>query len=431
MPTPDTFDDAFRTRRLRLSTLLRLRWLAVVGQTAAVFAVWLVLEFPFPAELCLALIACSAWLNIFLTLRYPANQRLAPLGVFAVLLFDVLQLAGLLALTGGLDNPFSMLLIVPVIISATSLPQRFTWVLSALVVACATILAFAHLPLPWYPDIQLLMPQIFTAGMWIALVSSLAFTSIYAFRVADEARRLSDALAATELVLQREHHLSALDGLAAAAAHELGTPLSTIALTIREIDRGLGADHPLKDDVQLIVSQANRCRDILKRLTTLSAEDEAHMARLGLRALVEEVVAPHRDFGVAISAVTGVCEGPEPIGRRNPAILYGLGNLVENAVDFAREQVAVTMRWTGAEVAVIIADDGPGFSADIIARLGEPDVPSRRNGGRHGGGLGLGVFIAKTLLERTGAEVSFANDAESGGARVSVTWPRASMDAPA
>src|SRR5690606_8251052 len=222
------------------------------------------------------------------------------------------QLAGLLYLTGGLTNPFSLLMTVPVVISATSLPLVWTGVLGAYVVIVACAIAFFHLPLPWFPGTELAMPTVFVVGMLIAVVSSIAFTGIYAHRVAEEARLLANALAATELVLQREQHVSALDGLAAAAAHELGTPLATIALVAREMEKTLGDDPRFREDVTLLRSQSERCREILKRLTSLSSESEEHMARLPLTSLIEETAAPHRDFGIDIKLEAGETVGPEP-----------------------------------------------------------------------------------------------------------------------
>lgn len=416
--------DFQQSQRLRLNTLIRLRWLAIVGQSLAVLVVAYGLKFPLPVSICFALIACSAWMNLLLTFRYPAAHRLTPLSAFAILTFDSLQLAGLLYMTGGLTNPFSVLLTVPVVISAASLPLRLTAILGVLVMAAATLLVFFHSPLPWHEDAPLAMPFVYVAGIWMAVFSSIAFTAIYAFRVAEEARLLANALAATELVLQREQHLSALDGLAAAAAHELGTPLATIALVSKEMEKALGEDSKYREDVTLLRSQSERCREILKRLTSLSSEGEAHLSRLPLTSLVEEVTAPHRDFGISIRLRPGERIGAEPVGRRNPGVIYGLGNLVENAVDFARKTVTVRWSWDEDDVTFSIIDDGPGFPPEIIDRIGEPYM-STRQGNEAGGGLGLGLFIAKTLLERSGATLDFRNSSGLGeGAVVHIAWPR-------
>jgi two-component system sensor histidine kinase RegB len=424
-------------RQLRLQTLVRLRWIAVTGQTVAVLFVFFGLGFPLPLAPCLVLIALSAALNVYLWFSFAARVRLDPDHATLLLGYDIVQLVGLLYLTGGLENPFSILLLVPVMVSATSLPLRPTLALSTLVVLSASVLVFAHLPLPWFPDEPYGLPLLYVSGVYIALVCCLGFMVIHARRIAEEARQMSDALATTEVVLAREKELSALDGLAAAAAHELGTPLGTISIVAKELLRATKPDDPAAEDIELLKTQADRCRDILSKLTSLSKAPDAHFARMPLSAMIEEVVAPHREFGVDIRVVvkreTEGAGTAEPIGQRNPAVLHGLGNLVENAVDFARHEVEVTAEWTKDTVRLVIADDGPGFAADVIGQLGEPYVTtrgaSRPNRQEGDFGLGLGFFIAKTLLERFDATVELANrPPPRTGAVVSVSWPRAAMD---
>jgi two-component system sensor histidine kinase RegB len=428
----------FGRRSVRLDTLIRLRWLAVAGQTAAVVSVAFGLGFPLPMGWCLALIAVSAWLNLILRLRYPPSRRFTAQVTAVLLAYDILQLAGLLYLTGGLQNPFAFLLIAPVMISATALPPRKTLALGVLVVAVATALVFVHQPLPWWPDETLQMPLLFVAGVWVALTSSLMFMSVYAFRVSEEARQLADALTATELVLAREQHLNALDGMAAAAAHELGTPLATIALVARELERELEPDDPRAEDVHLLSTQSERCRDILRKLTSLGNDPESPLDRMAVTLLLEEIASPHRDFGVAITVERASGVRGEPTVTRNPAVLYGLGNLVENAIDFADTTVDISAEWTDETVVVTVRDDGPGFAVEIIERLGDPYVTTRAShqyGSRddgdasEAGGLGLGFFIAKTLLERTGASLSLTNrPAPAHGAVVRVAWPRDAIE---
>ena len=293
----------------------------------------------------MALIGLSAVVNIALRLRFPPTMRLGQWPASLLLAYDLAQLGALLFLTGGLDNPFAMLLLVPVIVSATTLPPRATIALGVMVVGTASLLALYHFPLPWHPGLSLTIPLVYTAGVWVALVLACAFTGIYTFRVAEEARQLARALTATEMVLAREHHLSALDGLAAAAAHELGTPLATIALVSKEMEREMTEADPRREDLALIRSQSQRCREILGRLTTLSWQGDEHLARVPLSHLVEEVVAPYRAFATEIVVAPAHGEGPEPVGRRNPAVIQGLANLVENAVDFARRQVTLATEW--------------------------------------------------------------------------------------
>jgi two-component system sensor histidine kinase RegB len=419
-------------RNVRLDTLVRLRWLAVIGQTTAVLVVYFGLEFELPLWACLAIIALSAWLNVALRLRFHMTQRLEPDRAAWLLAFDVAELAILLYLTGGLQNPFAFLFLAPVLLSATALPPRFTVILGVFAIACATVLVFTHYPLPWDPDDPMILPPIFMFGVWLSILLAIGFIGVYAWQITEESRQLSDALAATELVLAREQHLSALDGLAAAAAHELGTPLSTISVIAKELENAISADAPHGDDVRLLREQAKRCRDILSKITQLSASGEP-FDRMPLAALMEEVAAPYRNFGVAIDVHMAGDESPEPNVARNPAVLYGLGNLMENAVDFAAEHVTVAASWSEETVGISITDDGPGFAPEIIARVGEPYVTSRPDLDKDDApsGLGLGFFIAKTLLERSGATLSFSNrKPPEHGAAVFVRWNRSDFERP-
>src|SRR3954447_9646749 len=398
-------------RHVRLDTILRLRWLAVLGQLAAIFVVVQGLEFDLPILPCVIIVGLSALLNLVLQVAFDPMQRLEPVYAAGLLALNIAELAGLLFFTGGLQNPFSFLFLAPVLISATALPMRLTIALGVLAVACATLLGFFYLPLPWDSDDPLVLPPIYLFGVWLSILLAIGVTSLYSFQVTEEARKLSDALAATELVLAREQHLTQLDGLAAAAAHELGTPLSTIFLISRELEKTVDGNDHLAFDLKTLREQAQRCRDILAKITQLSSSG-APFDRMPLSTLIEEIVAPHRDSGVTIKVRMAVAGASEPVGTRNPAILYGVGNILENAVDFARSTVEVNAWWNADTVEIVISDDGPGIPPDILKRIGDPYLSRRRgpdepqNDRR---GLGLGVFIARTLLERTGAKVSFTN----------------------
>lgn len=423
-----------RARRLRVDTLVRLRWLAVAGQSAAVLITHFGFEFPLPAALCFLVIAASAWLNIGLRLRFALNDRLDDKPASVLLACDILQLSGLLGLTGGLENPFALLFLAPVMISAVSLSMRLTFYLGILTIVAATVLMFVYLPLPWFAGSGLALPFLYRSGIWTAIVLGSAFIGIYASRVAEEARRLSDALAATELVLAREQHLTQLDGLAAAAAHELGTPLATITLVVRELAGLVPASGPIHDDIALLTQELARCRAILGKLASLGDDTGGVLEAMSISHLLEEVVTPHRDFGVKLE-ITLDGHGDAPICPRNSAIIYGLGNLIENAVDFAHSAASVMAQWNKDSVTIAVCDDGPGFALDILGRLGEPYVTSRadrRAKSEEGSGLGLGLFIAKTLLERSGASVVMTNlSAPSRGAKVAVRWPRHVFEPPA
>ena len=416
---------------MRVDTLVRLRWLAVAGQSAAILVAHFGLGFHVPLALAFAAIAASVWLNIGLRLKYDVNHRLDDRPATVLLAYDLLQLTALLYLTGGLQNPFALLFLAPIMISAVSLSVQRTLALVGLMVVAATFLAFFHFPLPWRSGETLEFPLLYLAGIWLALACGAIFIAAYAFRVAEEARRLSDALTATELVLTREQHLTQLDGLAAAAAHELGTPLATITLVVKELKKTAGDQGALAEDIALLEQEAQRCRTILAKLASMGAEDAADWQSMSMRHLLEEVVEPYRHFGVEVSIDVGG-EGREPHCVRNPGIIYGLGNLIENAVDFAASKVRIEARWTLGAVRIEVADDGPGFSQEVLAKLGEPYVTTRsieRRARNEEGGLGLGLFIAKTLLERSGAVVSMTNaDWPAVGARIAVAWPRSAFD---
>src|ERR1700712_5493132 len=331
-------------RYVRLDTILRLRWLAVLGQLAAIFVVVQGLEFDVPVIPCVAIVGLSGLLNLALAIAFDPMQRMEAVYAAGLLALNIVELAGLLFFTGGLQNPFSFLFLAPVLISATALPVRLTVALGVLAGACASLLVFYHFPLPWDSDEPLVLPPIYLFGVWLSIVLAIGVTSLYAFQVTEESRKLSDALAATELVLTREQHLTQLDGLAAAAAHELGTPLSTIFLISRELEKtvqdSLQDNGALASDLRTLREQAQRCRDILAKITQLSSSG-APFDRMPLSTLIEETVAPHRDFGVAIKVRIPGAGATEPVGARNPAVLYGVGNILENAVDFARSTVEV------------------------------------------------------------------------------------------
>ncbi len=348
-----------------------------------------------------------------------------------MLAYDILQLAGLLFLTGGVANPFAILLLAPVTIAATSLPLLGALELLALALVCATGLLGVSLPMPWLGGGNLNLPAMYLLARWVALGVSAAFLTMYAYRVAAEARQTASALTAAELVLARAQHLSQIDGLAAAAAHELGTPLATVALVVREMAADTHADEAFKEDLRLLEQSVERCRSILTKLSEPAGLSGQQMDISSPVELAEIAASPHRLLGVSIS-VEG--DGPQPAPQcpRSSACLYGLGNLIENAVNFAEKAVVIRSTWTTSAVKITVSDDGPGFPPNVLARIGEPYL-SQREGARRkqgsGGGLGLGLFIARSLLERSRATLEFANAAPPAtGAVATVTWPRGAYE---
>ena len=411
--------------RISLRTLVPIRWVAVAGQALTILIVHYGLGYRLPLVPALGVVGGSVVLNVALILLRQAAARLGERDAALCLGYDILQLAILLYLTGGLQNPFSTLILAPVTVAATILSRRPVIALSVLAVAATSVLALWHMPLPWRTE-PLVFPPELVLGIWVALVLATVFIGSYTWSVAQEARRLRDAVAATQLALAREQRISAVGALAAAAAHELGSPLATIAVVARELAHDLPADSPHSDDAALLLSQSERCRKILAELARQPEHDGGSpYTRLPISALVETAGTMHQHEGVKLIFATAGQPGPEePLVRRSPEIMHGLNNLVQNAVQFARREVSVTTFWDEATVTVEVADDGPGFPLHLLGRLGEPYISTRAGAGDH---MGLGIFIAQSLLERSGAELIFDNLPE-GGAHVAISWNRANLE---
>lgn len=421
--------------RLRLQTSVRLRWFAVAGQLAAVCIVAFYFGYALPLGACLLLIAASAWLNVYLRLRFPPVYRLSPRLATGLFAWDIVQLAALLFLTGGIDNPFMVLLVAPVTVSAATQPPRFTLLLGGLALTVSAVLTVYHLPLPWAEPGAFALPPLYRLGMLMSLIACLVFLALYVWRLAKEAQQMATALNATELVLAREQRLHALDGLAAAAAHELGTPLATIVLTTSEMERDVTDNPQLAEDIALLKSQAARCREILQKLTRAPQDRDPMHARMTPMQIADEAAEPHRDRGIKITVrdepVGGARVPPET--ERRPGVLFGVGNVVENAVTYARSEVVIVARWDDDMVELVISDDGPGFPPDVLEQIGDPYVSARRrprgDAKPGAGGLGLGVFIAKTLIERSGAVLQPRNKPlPDKGAVVTISWPRSEFE---
>ena len=419
-------------RGLRLDTITTLRWIAIIGQAVVLAVVAALLGVRTAFLFAALLIALSAAVNLGVSLVGLRGRLASDAEATVQLSFDVVQLAGVLYLTGGTANPFALLLIAPVTLAASTLPWRYAVVLAGLSVSCAFLLALFALPLPWAEGLTFEAPLFYRLGAAVAIAAGIAFTAGYAWIAARQSRQMELALHVTQAVLAREQRLSALGGLAAAAAHELGTPLATIAVVAKELARE-GPEH-VREDARLLLSQTDRCREILRRLTKEpEAEDEMH-ARMSLVQLLHEVVEPHAEAKVRVEAVVAGAAGARaPHVRRMPEVLRAMTSLVDNAVDFAATEVLITARFDDSSVAIEVRDDGPGFAPDILGKLGQPYItsrPSGENSRSHHSGMGLGFFIAKTLLERTGARMEFTNG-KGGGAIIVVRWPRDRVEAPA
>ncbi|MGY6411210.1 MAG: sensor histidine kinase RegB [Alkalilacustris sp.] len=443
-----------RSEWVRLRTLVFLRWVAVIGQLAAITVADRYFGLSLDLGLCYLVVGAAVLANLFAIWLAPGNKRLTEAEAMLTLLFDLAQLSLLLYLTGGLTNPFALLILAPVTISATVLHLNTTLFLGAMAIALVTLLAFFQVPLRFESGEILVIPALFEFGYWAAIVTGIVFIGLYSRRVASEMHAMSDALFATQAALAREQKLTDLGGVVAAAAHELGTPLATIKLASAELVEELGEalpDRPeLVEDAQLIRDQANRCRDILRSMGRAGKED-THLRQAPLSAVLREAAEPHARRGKEIVFAVGPGDSDaetQPAVLRRPEVIHGLRNLIQNAVDFSRSTVWVSGDWSDQALTVRILDDGRGFAPQLLGRLGEPFVrprrPSLERAERPGyDGMGLGLFIAKTLLERSGATVRFSNAPAAlalerpapatgqgslpvpSGAVVEVSWPRA------
>lgn len=440
-----------RSAWLRMRTVIALRWLAIAGQSAAVAVAALWFGFDLPIGACFLAISALALANIAAMLVYPANRRLTEREAIFLLAFDLAQLTLLLALTGGLNNPFALLVLAPVTIAATVLRLRDTVLVGCVALIAVSAMALWHLPLVGPDGTELRLPPLFALGFWVAILVGVVFLAGYTRQVTQETHAMQQALAATQLALGREQRLTALGGVVAAAAHELGTPLATIKLTAAELVEELRDRDDLRADAELIRSQADRCRDIMRSMGS-AGKDDMLLRHAPLEALLREAAEPHAGRGKAIHytigpdpTLPGEQAPDQPLVLRRPEILHGLRNLVQNAVDFAEANVWIDLGWSQRDIYLRVSDDGPGYPPELIVRIGEPflrrrwrDGPAERPDYE---GMGLGLFIAKTLLERSGAELAFANGAPPSpgsprrgarcGAVVEVWWPWERLALPA
>ncbi len=399
-------------------TFAAIRWTQVGGQGFAVLFVHFVLGIALPLVPLLALVGLGAATTWWTLTRMQSPQRLGEGQLGLVLVTDALAIGGLLALTGALANPFALFLLFPAVLAATTVGLAWCTAVCATVVAVTSLLAFGQGAVPWAaPGYRL--PSLLTTGTWAALTFGTALIASYAWRIAEEGRRMARALAATQYALEREQRLGDLDGLAAAAAHDLGTPLSTIRILAKELLHRLPPGSAAAEDARLLHEQVGRCGDILDRFADRAPHEPLGApGRVPLSAMLERLVAEHDGRGVGIRLSIATADGRgEPAFPSAGEVRHGLANLLDNAVTFAASEVVVTLD-VGAERTILtLVDDGPGFPAEVLGRIGEPFASTRGATGTHG----LGLFIACTFLVRSGAELEFANRAR--GAAVTITWP--------
>jgi two-component system, sensor histidine kinase RegB len=415
--------DGAAPGRIRLHTVAVMRWVAVVGQLFTILFVHFSLDIELPLLGLLPAVGLTAAINLALLLAFGARARLNENVAALLFAYDILQLCWLLALTGGLQNPFSILLLLPVTLAAATLGFGATIGLTGVALAGSVLLALMPGTLPWHQS-GLSLPPLYLLAAWTALSMAIILIAVFTWSIAEEARRHAEALTETQLVLAREQKLSALGGQAAAAAHLLGSPLGTINIIAKELVRELPPDSPLLEEAHELLGQAQRCGQILAGFArSPQAADHHPFARAPISSLLgsiaEEFARPEIEVDIRLDRAGAA---PEPELVLAAEIRHALGNLIDNAIQFAHSEVIIEIRTDGNGLELVVHDDGPGFSPEVLDWLGEPYISTR-----HGeGGMGLGVFIAKTLLARTGARLHFDNAVK--GARVVVWWPTEALE---
>ncbi|MBD0864283.1 MAG: ActS/PrrB/RegB family redox-sensitive histidine kinase [Rhodobacteraceae bacterium] len=435
-----------RSNRIRLRTMILMRWVAAVGQLAAVTVAQQIFDLQFAHLLCYFAISISVISNLVATFSFPQNKRLTEIETLITVLFDLLQLSLLLYLTGGLKNPFALLILGPITISATVMNLRSILIIGGTAIFLVTLMSQFYLPLCTGDGADLQMLDIYIFGNWLAIVIAILFIGAYARRISSEMHSMSEALAATQMALSREQKLTDIGGVVATAAHELGTPLATIKLTSDELIEALDDRPDLCGEAALIREQVDRCRDILRDMGRAGKAD-LDLRQVPLTTVIDEAAEPHKNRGTELHFEAGPGHGGQshqPSVLRRPEIIHGLRNLIQNGVDFARANVWVEAIWTENIITIRILDDGCGYPAHLLGRIGDPFVRRRcteadQRARPEYEGMGLGLFIAKTLLERSGAVIRFANGSDpyqtitmrepQCGAIVEVNWPRSKIDA--
>jgi len=402
-------------------TLVSLRWIAIVGQLIAINFVYFYLKLELPIGAVHGIVLVGLITNLILQFKIKENQ-LKDLYSGFFLIYDLLQLTFLLYLTGGISNPFSFLMIVPSILSSTFLSMGTTIILGTLTIVSLFFLKKYHEILPGLDAYQFSFPEYYLEGILISIIIGLIFLSYFGIRFSGETKKRSEALEKLQQVMAREYQLDSLGGLAAAAAHSLGTPLATISVVAKELKKEIGDESKHTKDLELLVSQSKRCSDILRRISRKEIEDDQFINIVKAEDILEEIIISFKETSdVKINLIS--TEDKNKINvRRAPELVYGLRNFIGNAVKFSKSRVEITLKSDDKTIEIKINDDGPGIPEDIIKKIGEPYIKSKSKELISNSGLGLGTFLGKTLLEKKNAKLLFRSNGELGGALVQISW---------
>jgi len=418
------FSTLFRTKEnlnLDKNTLTILRYIAIFGQFIAINIVFFYLDLQFPLQESYIIIIIGLITNLYLQFKIKVNQ-LKDSYASLFLLYDLFQLSCLLYLTGGILNPFSILLIIPTIVSSTFLSMGTTIILGVITSFLLFILTFIHLPLPGLDKNIFDVPSFYKQGILTAIFIGLVFLSYFGIRFAGETKKRSEALNKLQEVISKEYELESLGGQAAAAAHSLGTPLATISVVAKELKKEIGDDNEMSKDIDLLISQIKRCSEILKQISKKQIKEDIFLSSIKFEDLLEEIINSFKETSSKDINLTVENDNNKIAIQRTPEIIYGLRNFIGNAVKFSKSRVNINLRSDKKIIEININDDGPGIPEDIIQKIGEPYIKSKSKELYANSGLGLGTFLGKTLLERQGANLIFKRNSKLGGALVTLSW---------
>ena len=418
------FSTLFRLREnlnLDRKTLVILRWIAIIGQFSAITLVYFYLNLDFPILIALAVLFLGFLSNLYLQFGI-RSITLRDFYASVFLVYDLIQLSSLLYLTGGISNPFSILMIIPTIVSSTLLSMGTTIILGVLTIIFLFLLSIFHYPLPGIHDHSITFPKLYLTGYFLAIIVGLVFLSYFGIRFSGESKRRSDAINKVQQVIAKEYELESLGGQAAAAAHSLGTPLATISVVASELKKELGEKNEHSKDIDLLISQTKRCGEILKKISKKQIKDDEFFSKTRLEDLLSELISSFKETSSKHIKLESEHDKNKISFQRSPEIIYGLRNFIGNAVKFSKTKVEIILSSNKKDIEILIKDDGPGFPADVIEILGEPYIKSKSSEINDNAGTGLGTFLGKTLLERRGAKISFYNNKENKGAIVKINW---------
>ena len=418
------FSTLFRLREnlnLDRKTLVILRWIAIIGQFSAIILVYFYLNLDFPILIAFAVLFLGFLSNLYLQFGI-RSITLRDFYSSVFLVYDLIQLSALLYLTGGISNPFSILMIIPTIVSSTLLSMGTTIILGILTIIFLFLLTIFHFPLPGIHDHSITFPKLYLTGYFLAIIVGLVFLSYFGIRFSGESKRRSDAINKVQQVIAKEYELESLGGQAAAAAHSLGTPLATISVVASELKKELGEKNEHSKDIDLLISQTKRCGEILKKISKKQIKDDEFFSKTKLEDLLSELISSFKETSSKHIKLQTEHDKNRISFQRSPEIIYGLRNFIGNAVKFSKTKVEIILSSNKKDIEILIKDDGPGFPADVIEILGEPYIKSKSPEINDNAGTGLGTFLGKTLLERRGAKLSFLNDKNNKGASVKIFW---------